>query len=51
MQFVGLVAAVYGLSQGLGEDYMGMGVDFYLKDDLKLEPADAQAFKSISKCD
>ena len=46
-KFIGLLACVYGLSQGLGENYMAMSSDYYLKDVLELEPAQAQAFKSL----
>ncbi|GAB5033212.1 major facilitator superfamily protein isoform 2 [Nannochloropsis oceanica] len=46
-KFVALLMSVYGLSQGLGESYMAMSSDYYLKDILKLEPASAQAFKSL----
>lgn len=46
-KFIGLLMCVYGLSQGLGENYMAMSSDYYLKDVLKLEPAQAQAFKSL----
>jgi hypothetical protein len=47
-KFIGLLMAVYGLSQGLGENYMSMSSDYYLKDILKLEPAQAQAFKALT---
>ncbi|TFJ86771.1 hypothetical protein NSK_001859 [Nannochloropsis salina CCMP1776] len=47
-KFIGLLMCVYGLSQGLGENYMSMSTDYYLKDVLKLEPASAQAFKSLT---
>jgi hypothetical protein len=43
-----MVAAVYGLSQGLGESYSGMSVDYFLKDELRLEPSKAQAFRSMT---
>jgi len=47
-KFIGLLMCVYGLSQGLGETFMAMSSDYYLKDILKLEPASAQAFKSLT---
>lgn len=46
-QFVWLLISIYGISQGLGETYMSMSTDYYLKEDLKMEPAAAQAIKSL----
>lgn len=46
-QFVWLLISIYGISQGLGGSYMGMSTDYYLKEDLMMEPAAAQALKSL----
>lgn len=46
-QFVGLLVSIYGISQGLGESYMSMSTDYFLKEDLKMEPAAAQAIKTL----
>lgn len=42
-----LLISIYGISQGLGETYMSMSTDYYLKEDLKMEPANAQAIKTL----
>lgn len=42
-----LLISIYGISQGLGGSYMGMSTDYYLKEDLMMEPAAAQALKSL----
>jgi hypothetical protein len=47
-RFVLITTAVYGLSQGLGEELMGMASLYYYKDIQKLEPSDSEIYSTIS---
>ncbi|CAM9447900.1 unnamed protein product [Chrysoparadoxa australica] len=46
-RFIALVVAVYGLSQGLGEELMSMGSLYFLKDERGFQPAQSELVSAI----
>ena len=43
-----LGVVVYGSSQGLGEALSGVGIEYYMKDDQKVQPSEAQVYVGIT---